>query len=123
MQHTTLKGKKNMRPKLSEIRVGELLIMDREDNDMHRWLLGINSVLFPTSLKCKTIRNGTWVNCIATGRLADDGSGRLNISITFPDATAFTVKGSRSSFLPSKYTTALESYRKATGEEKHRKGA
>ena len=102
------------KPILTELIVKNVTVRERELRDMSQWFAGINSVLRPSSLKCIASRNGKWENCIVTGKLADDASGRLRLTIIFPDATVITAYGRKSSFLPEPYTKALEEMRKGS---------
>lgn len=96
-----------MKPELKEILIQDLRIRQRESKDMTAWFNGIKSVLFPSSLKCSAFRNGQWEDCIVTGRLADDGSGRLTMTVLFPDSTIVKAGGRKSSFLTEEYIKAL----------------
>lgn len=102
------------KPILTELIVKNMTIKERDFKDMSQWLAGINSVIRPTSLKCIASIDGKWENCIVTGKLADDASGRLSITVLFPDSTVVTAHGRKSSFLPEDYTKALEETRKGS---------
>lgn len=95
------------KPKLTEIIVNELIIRDRGMQDMNKWFTEINSVLFPTSIKGIALRDGVWEDCIVTARLIDDGSGRISISVLFPDLTEVKASGRKSSFLTEEYMKKL----------------
>lgn len=98
----------NMKPELKEIIVQDLRVRQRESKDMTAWFNNIKSVLFPSSLKCSALRNGKWEDCIVTGRLADDGSGRLSMTVLFPDSTIVKAGGRKSSFLTEEYIKELD---------------
>ena len=80
---------------LSEIYINDIRIRHREKKDMAAWLFGIKSVLFPASLLCEAYIDGAWSDCILTGKLSDDGSGRLKLTVTFPNASIIEAGGSK----------------------------
>ena len=102
-----------MTPKLTEINVNEYTIKSRDGSDMAPWFNKIESVLFPSTLKCVVKRAGKLENCLVAASLSGDGYGRLRITIYFDDATMITTTGSRARYLPEEYLREERRYKNA----------
>lgn len=86
--------------KLREIVIGDYEIRKRDEGDLWSWFNGINSVVFPTSEKAKVKIKGQWEDCVISGKVSEDSKSRLQLWITFSDATVFSICGHKDSFLP-----------------------
>lgn len=108
-----------MRTKIEEITIRDHEVRRRDSGDLAAWLNSISSVLCPTSIKGRVRRNGSWEDCILTGRLSGTGPGKICISLCFSDATMLTVSGEKKHFLPEGY--AEEEKKKKTRKPKAKK--
>lgn len=105
--------------KLKEIYIGKYVIQGRDGEDLQKWFAGIDSIVFPSSVRAKVNKDGEWQNCIVSGRVSEHPKGFLDMQLIFSDTTAFFVSGPKSEFLPESY---IEAEKEEKEREKERRG-
>ena len=94
----------NTATELKEIYIGEHKVRSRDGSDLWEWFSGIDSIVFPTSFKGITERNGVWEDCLVSGKISTDNKDKIQMCLFFSDATLLSVCQLRQAYLPLGFT-------------------